>query len=613
MDPAGFSRIVDYLRQTRGVDFAAYKPTSVMRRVSRRMQTVEIDNFDAYLDHLEIHPDEFGALFNTILINVTGFFRDKEVWETLRSTVVPDVLARRPTGPIRVWSAGCASGQEPFSIAIVLAEALGAAAFRERVKIYATDIDDDALEDARRGVYSSRQMADVPADIAGRYFQRHGTDTSAVERDIRRSVVFGRHDLIQDAPISRVDLLLCRNTLMYFNAETQTRVMARFAFSLMQTGYLVLGRAEMLFSHVGLFEPIDLKRRIFKALARANHRERLQLVAYSRREDSVTHDPDHAQLREAAFDKAADAQIVVNESGIVIAANNIARRFFGIGDADIGHPLFNLDLSSRPADLRTALDRMRIERREIAMRGQPWDNAGAIRFLDVVITPLAGPDGRPLGARVSFSDVTPVKVLEDELAQSKQELDTAYEELQSTNEELETTNEELQSTVEELETTNEELQSTNEELETMNEELQSTNEELQTMNDELRNRSTELNSSNAFLEAVFTSLRAAVIVVDRELRVQVWNQGAMDMWGLRPDEAQGSAFYNLDVGFPVGELHQQVRDILSSIATHREAVLPATNRKGRSIRCRVSASALRGSDRSVTGAILLMEEDTTPG
>jgi len=182
--------------------------------------------------------------------------------------------------------------------------------------------------------------------------------------------------------------------------------------------------------------------------------------------------------------------------------------------------------------------------------------------------------------------------------------------LQSTNEELETTNEELQSTVEELETTNEELQSTNEELETMNEELKSTNEELQTMNDELRNRSTELNSNNAFFEAVFTSLRAAVVVVDRDLRVQVWNAGALDMWGVRPEEAQGSSFFTLDIGLPLSELHQPIRDILSGNAVHREAMIAATNRRGRSIECRVSVAPLVGRDRAVTGAILLMEDET---
>ena len=195
------------------------------------------------------------------------------------------------------------------------------------------------------------------------------------------------------------------------------------------------------------------------------------------------------------------------------------------------------------------------------------------------------------------------------MSHSKQELETAYEELQSTNEELETTNEELQSTVEELETTNEELQSTNEELETMNEELQSTNEELQTMNDELRNRSTELNSNNAFLEAVFTSLRSAVVVLDRELRVQVWNTGALDLWGLRPDEALGASFFNLDIGLPVGELHQPIREVLSGGAMHRELALPATNRRGKSVRCRVAIAPLLGVDKAVTGTILLIEDE----
>jgi two-component system CheB/CheR fusion protein len=191
--------------------------------------------------------------------------------------------------------------------------------------------------------------------------------------------------------------------------------------------------------------------------------------------------------------------------------------------------------------------------------------------------------------------------------QSKQELETAYEELQATNEELETTNEQLQSTVEELETTNEELQSTNEELETMNEELQSTNEELQTMNDELRNRSTELNSTNAFLEAVFSSLRHAVVVLDRDMRVQVWNPEASDLWGLRPEEVQGVYFFGLDIGLPVAELHQPTLDILNASADRREVSVNATNRKARPLICRVSVTPLRNTD-AIAGAILLMEE-----
>src|SRR5262252_6602200 len=161
---AGFERILEYLRQTRGFDFTAYKPTSLIRRVRKRMQAIEIAEFDAYLDYLQVHPDEFSALFNTILINVTSFFRDAEVWDSLRTVVLPELMATRNGGPIRVWSAGCASGQEAYTAAIVLAETLGLEAFRERVKIYATDVDEDALADSRRAVYSTKQIEDVPAD-----------------------------------------------------------------------------------------------------------------------------------------------------------------------------------------------------------------------------------------------------------------------------------------------------------------------------------------------------------------------------------------------------------------------------------------------------------------
>ena len=607
---AAFERLLEHLRQTRGFDFTAYKPTSLMRRVRKRMLSVNMDGFDAYLDYLQVHPDEFAPLFNTILINVTSFFRDPEVWDALRATAVHDLVAAG--GPIRVWSAGSAAGQEAYTAAMVLAEALGLESFRERVKIYATDVDEEALAEARRAVFTSKQTADVPEELVAKYFDRNGSDLYTFNRDLRRSVIFGRHDLIQDAPISRVDLLLCRNTLMYFNSEAQARIMARFYFSVNPGGFLVLGRAEMLFSHAAMFQPVDLKRRIFKTIPKVNHRDRLLLLAQSAREDVVPQYPDRSRLRDVAFEMSPDAQFVLDATGVLVSVNAVARRQFNLSESDIGTPVQDLEVSYRPAELRGLIDRARHERREAIQRGVPWEHAGVIRFLDVGIVPLFDEDHGLLGMRVSFTDVTPLKSLQEELTHSKQELETAYEELQSTNEELETTNEELQSTVEELETTNEELQSTNEELEMMNEELQSTNEELQTMNDELRNRSTELNSNNAFLEAVFTSLRSAVVVVDRDLRVHVWNAGALDMWGVRPEEAQGTSFFNLDIGLAVGELHQPLREILSGAATHREATLNATNRRGKPIQCHIAIAPLIGVDKAISGAILLMDEAGVP-
>jgi two-component system CheB/CheR fusion protein len=316
--------------------------------------------------------------------------------------------------------------------------------------------------------------------------------------------------------------------------------------------------------------------------------------------------PGLERLHDAAFETGADAQIIVDAAGAVVAANTAARRVFNLTDATIGTPLRDLELSYRPAELRPGLDDVRRDRREVVLRNVPWVRDGQNRQVDVSLAPLV--DGEQLlGTRVTFTDVTLLKALQDELVHSKQELETAYEELQSTNEELETTNEELQSTVEELETTNEELQSTNEELETMNEELQSTNEELQTMNDELRNRGTDLNASNAFLESVFSSLGSAVIVLDRDLRVDVWNTGAAELWGLRADETRKLNFFTLDFGLPLAELHQPIRDVMHDAEPMRELMIAAINRKGRALECRVRISPLRDPAGLTVGVILQMQ------
>ena len=608
-----FENILHHLQQTRGFDFTAYKRTSLMRRVLRRMQTVGVDSYEAYYDYLQVHQEEFAALFNTILINVTGFFRDQDVWNYLEKTVLPAVLAeRRPDEPFRVWSAGCASGQEAYSILMVLGEILGFEAVRERVKIYATDADEEALAEARSGTFPEKSIEDVPALLRGKYFDR-GPGRFTFKRELRRSVIFGRHDLVQDAPISRVDFLLCRNTLMYFNTDAQARILARFFFSLNPGGHILLGRAEMLFSHGAMFTPVDLKRRLFRAVARPNHRDRLLLLAETGRELTMNGMSNHNRLREAAFESERMPLVVVDLGGVLVGANAPARATLNIESKDIGRPLQDLDISYRPTELRGPIARAIEERTEVVSRDVPWSANGDKRLYDVIVSPLFDDDRALMGASVSYEDVTEMRALQNELRESKQELETAYEELQSTNEELETTNEELQSTVEELETTNEELQSTNEELETMNEELQSTNEELQTMNDELRNRSTDLNAANSFLESVFGSLRSAVVVVDKDFCVLVWNERAVDMWGVRQDEAQGANLLSLDIGLPVSELRQPIRAVVSDALDFSELTVAATNRRGKPIQCHVNIGPLRQFDRTAHGAILLMEELSAQG
>src|SRR5438093_6467958 len=262
-----FENLLEYLKRVRGFDFTGYKRPSLLRRVEKRMQEVGIQAFDDYRDYLEVHTDEFARLFNTILINVTGFFRDPNAWEYLSKEIIPQILAdKKSKDSVRVWSAGCASGEEAYTLAMLLAEHLGTSGFRQRVKIYATDLDQDALAVARQGSYDAKTVQDIPEALLKKYFDRTGSRYS-FHTDLRRSVIFGRNDQVQDAPISRLDLLVCRTTLMYFNAEAQERILSHFHFALQDKGFLFLGKAEMLLTHNNLFFPKDLKHRVFSKVS----------------------------------------------------------------------------------------------------------------------------------------------------------------------------------------------------------------------------------------------------------------------------------------------------------------------------------------------------------
>jgi two-component system, chemotaxis family, CheB/CheR fusion protein len=602
--------LLDYLRRNRGFDFTGYKRTSLTRRIDKRMQAVGISSYLDYVDYLEVVPEEFTHLFNTILINVTGFFRDPPAWEFVAEEVLPDILAaRRPGEPLRIWSAGCASGQEAYTLAMLCGEVLGLDGFRERVKIYATDVDDEALNQARSARYTAKEVEGVPADMLQRYFERNGQGHFVFSKDLRRSVIFGRHDLIQDAPISRIDLLVCRNTLMYFNSEIQAHILGRLAFALREGGYLFLGRAEMLLAHSSLFSAVDLKRRVFRQVPQPGLRERLMALSESGNPNPRPQASRAERTREAALDAGREAQLVVDGGGYLVMANAKARSLFDLSSGDVGKLFQDLEVSYRPVELRSKIQQAYIDRQPSTVYETEWPSGmGEVAYLEVQIVPLVDSNQSPLGASISFTDVTRSKRFQQELEHTNRELEDAYAELQSTNEELETTNEELQSTVEELETTNEELQSTNEELETMNEEMQSTNEELQTINDELSQRTTDLNQVNAFLESIWESLGGAVTVLDEELRVRVWNQRAEDLWGVRQDEIQGQHFLNLDIGLPVGELVPTLRSSLNGDGEKRAVRVEAINRRGKPIEVLVTSSPLLGSQKEIRGVILITHE-----
>src|SRR5215211_1714801 len=314
--------LLDHLKQTRGFDFTGYKRLGLERRIRKRMEVVGVGDYAEYLDYLQVHQDEFPALFDTILINVTGFFRDPPAWEYYSSEVVPRLLQTlAPGDPIRVWCAGCASGEETYTTAMVLAEALGIEAYLRRVKIYATEVDADALNRARQASYTAKETEAIPPPLLERYFER-GDRCHSFRKDLRGSVIFGRNDLTQDAPISRIDLLTCRNTLMYFNAETQARILARFHFALNPWGYLFLGKSEMLVAHSDLFRPVNLKRRIFAKVVKPTLRDRLMTISHANHQgvaEPIT------ELRDGALDASPAAQVVVDADGVIVLANASAR------------------------------------------------------------------------------------------------------------------------------------------------------------------------------------------------------------------------------------------------------------------------------------------------
>jgi two-component system CheB/CheR fusion protein len=602
-----FEKLLDYIKRERGFDFTGYKRPSLVRRVEKRMQEVDCPTYADYLGLLEAQPREYAELFDTILINVTSFFREPATWQYVQEEIAPRVLeAKGITDLVRVWSTGCASGEEAYTAAIVLAEVMGEEAFTDRVKIYATDVDEDALASARRAIYKTEKLEPIPEPLRARYFEPAEDGRNLVKPDIRRAVIFGRHDLVQDPPISRIDLLIARNTLIYFSASTQEAILKNFHFSLNGSGFLLLGRSEVVSGRSSLFDPVDLKNRVFAPVERGgDFRTRLLTLVHD--DDEQEESPAHLteRLRETGFELSPVAQLVVQNDGRLAFANAKARHLCGLSTRDLRRPFADLEVSYRPVELRSVIDRAHEERRPVTLEEVPWPIGNEERFYDVQVMPMLGVHG-VVGTSITFGDVTHSKHVNQMAKAAQDQLAAALEQTQSSAEELETTNEELQSTNEELETTNEELQSTNEELETMNEELQATNEELATLNEELRRRSSDLDRSNELMESVLGEIEVAVVVVDRDLDVEAWSERAEDLWGLSAEKAVGKHLLELEIGFPLEELREPVLRCLTDSSGH-EVTADVVSRLGNPIRVRVSCAPLLDGD-GARGAILVMEE-----
>ncbi len=602
--PAALAAVVSYLNQQRGVDFAGYKPTTLARRVDQAMSRLGVEDLEAYLDHLQANTDSLDALLDDLLINVTSFFRDVDMWTELREQILPPILARGDGLPLRVWSAGCASGEEAYSLAMTIADLVGPQRLREQVKIYATDVDTQALSTARAAQYSEQAVAEIPQELRSRYLEPAGEGRWAVTKELRRAVVFGRNDIMQDAPISRIDLLSCRNTLMYFTAESQAKILRRLHFATTEHGVLMLGKAESTLAEPGLFAPLDGHRRFFRkdGVPAGEEHRRLELPR-------DRHAGDLDGVLGEALRAGRRAMIVIDRAGRVSFVNRRAAALLPVSGQDLGRLIQDTDVSFRPSDLRPLLLRARSELHPVTAHGVSWRAPdGTDVTLDIEVVPLVDEQGALLGSTVSYLDVTAALQLREELELTRGRLQTAFEELQSTTEELETTNEELQSTVEELETTNEELQSTNEELETMNQELRSVNEELYARGAQEQARTARADHHAQVLDVVMESLQASVIVVDRDLRVQLWSQASTDLWGVRPEEVLGSRLSEVDMGLEPDRLLAHARAVLAGDEQPDGDAVAAVNRRGRPITVRITARpVMSGPDRE--GVILIVRTD----
>ena len=526
--------LLQELAEERNFDFRGYKKTTLERRFRRRMFQLNLPDYAQYGEYIRKHPDEANQLLNTLLINVTEFFRDPPAWEILRHEILSGLLKRlNPGHSFRAWSAGCASGEEAYSIAILLAEHFGPRIQDYDIKIYATDIDDDALNSARRGEYSLDAVRRVRPEWREKYF--HGKGLLRVNREIRRLVIFGRSNLGQDAPISHVNLLTCRNVLIYFDSDLQKQILTRLHYALEPGGILFLGKSESQLTNSPQFQRLNARWRIFQRITsslvtdeRAERREELADVASNG--DRTNHEAENLRqqhrylmetLRIGVFSLSADDTITQH--------NTAALTLCGLAPANlIGKRLPDTDLYIRIPELGGQLQATRLNN-ESSRFPTRIKIGHEEKLLEVSIRPLLDERAQRCGTLIYLDDQS----VQEKLQTTVEELEATSEELQSANEELETTNEELQSTNEELETTNEELQSTNEELETTNEELQSLNEELETTNQELGERTKELDQVNSVYSQTLEKIRLPVMLVNQERRIEFWNTMALRLFGFK--------------------------------------------------------------------------------
>jgi len=560
-----WQKIFILLRNKTGHDFSHYKQNTIRRRIERRMAVNQIDHLDDYVRYLQQNSPEVGTLFHELLIGVTNFFRDPEAFEVLKQHVVPHLLdSNVASRPVRVWVPACSTGEEAYSLAILLQESADNLKQNFPIQIFASDIDEEAIERARVGVYPENIAADVSPERLGRFFT-HEKRTYRIRKSTRDLVVFAKQDVLKDPPFSKIDFISCRNLLIYLGAELQKKLVPLFHYSLNEDRYLFLGNSETIGDFLELFTVVDKKWRLYQRKGVVAPRYAIGSFASTLAEHAAGPAIERGEQRvrggvrdlaERALLEDAPACAVINANYEVLYIHGRTGRYL---EAPEGEPSFNLLHMARDGlrlELSTAVRKVIAQQVTVRYEGLQIKANGETAVVNLVVRPMIKPDSARGLILVLFEDVTPeirpelqiarepITNKDQRIAELERELRTKDEYLRTTIEELETSNEELKSSNEELQSSNEELHSTNEELETSKEELQSVNEELVTVNMELQKKIDELAQANNDLSNLLAGTGIGTIFLDRQLRIQRFTPAATQIINL----------IQPDVGRPVSDI-----------------------------------------------------------
>jgi two-component system, chemotaxis family, CheB/CheR fusion protein len=582
--------IYSILRNQIGHDFSGYKTKTFMRRVLRRMQITQLETIDGYVERLRQEPREVSALFRDLLINVTNFFRDADAFDNLGKLVIPKLFeGRGAEDTVRIWVPGCSTGEEVFSIGILLREYMDQLTAVPRVQIFATDIDDRALGVARAARYPESLLDTVSAERRKRFFVPDG-GSFVVSKDVRELCIFSPHSVIRDPPFSKIDLVSCRNLLIYFGAEIQNQVIPTFHYALRPEGYLFLGSAENVSQFDDLFQPIEKKHRIFRRRSDVASSVRLPIMLGSLRPGYLSElAPRRSPLGGLALRQTVDEHVierfspphvVVNRDGDVVYYSSRTGKYL---EAPAGAPTRQLLTMARKGlrlDLRTVF-REAMETGRIAVRESVAVESGDdhVQMTNILVEPLADrAAGEPLYL-VLFVDQGPALSREEAMSRAsaiqdgasfhvERELRETRDRLQSMIEEYETALEELKSSNEELVSVNEEMQSTNEELEASKEELQSVNEELHTVNSELNSKVEALDRANSDLQNLFESTDVATVFLDKSLSIRSFTPTVSKIFNILPGD-RGRPITDLSSKLSLPHLAEDVARVVAGKLVER--------------------------------------------